>query len=304
MAIASAPAGVLSSGAFLAVTRVLPLAMLVVSGWAVFSFRPSILVTLLVAAFFVAVSLTNGVALLGAGLGEVVVLVVAATFLALVGFTYARGVLLLDGRRPDTKSTGPLGYNVLGVAIDSAVPMAAALALVLVVGAVVAALGGEVSRLPEPLSTLASLYLQSRIGTVFTTILVAGAAVWVMRQLVEPVILHFTLSPADARKELLSEIEPTTKSVRKVARYRPSRGFAWGFLAVAYCAGIFAALVLFLPRAEVVHDLAATLDLRPPAPSPTEQVLEGAFQSAMVWTNIHYAQSQGYIRDIIRLLWG
>lgn len=308
--IASAPGGLLSggpySGAVLTVTRVLPLVMLVVSAWAVFSFRPSLLVALLVAAFFVAVSVTNGVSLFGASLalGEVVVLVVASTFLALVGFAYARGMRLLGGRRPDVRSNGPLAYNVLGVALDSAVPILAALALVLVVGAVVGALGVEASRLPDPLSTLASLYLQSRIGTVFTTLLVAGGAVWVMRQFVEPVVLHFTLNPADARKELLVEIEPTTKSVRKIARYRPSRGFAWGFLAVAYCAGIFAALALFLPRAELYHDLAAALDLHPPPPSATERVLESAFQNAVVWTNIHYAQSQAYIRDIIRLLWG
>lgn len=311
VAVASTPGDLVTragsyGGVILAAAELLPLVVLSLSAWAVFTFRPSILVTLLVACFFLAVSVTNGITILAFSLdlGDAVVLVVAATFLALAGFSYARGIVLLGGRRADVKSSGPLGYSVLGVALDTAVPIVSALALVLVVEGVVAALNVQATHLPQPLSTLATLYLQTRIGVVFTTLFVAGAAIWVMRQFIEPVILHFTLSASDARRELLSEIEPTTKSVRKVARYRPSPGFAWAFLTIAYCLGIFAALAIFVPRAELYHDLVATIDLHPPAPSPLERLLESSFQSAIVWANIHYAQSQDYLRDIIRLLWG
>jgi len=311
VAIASTPGALVTDaapygGAVSAAVQVLPLAVLAASTYAVFSFRPSVLVTLLIASFFVAVSVANGISLLGTplDLGATVILVVAATFLALAGFNYARGVKLLGGRRPDVRSSGPLGYNVLGIALESAVPLAAALALVLLVETVVGALRLQAALLPPPLSTLVSLYLQTRIGLVFATLFVAGGAIWVMRQVIEPVILHFTLSAPDARRELLSEIQPTTKTVRKIARYRPSRGLGWGVLAVGYSAGIFAALAIFLPRGELYRDLLATLDLHPPSPSPLELLFQTSIQNAIVKADILFAQSEDYIRDLIRLLWG
>jgi len=229
---------------------------------------------------------------------------VAATFLALAGFNYARGIKLLAGRRPNVTSSGPLGYNALGVALESVFPLAAALALVVLVETVVGDLGVQAARLPAPLSALASLYLQSRIGLVFTTLFVAGATIWVMRQFLEPVILHFTLNASDAKKELLSEIEPTTKTVRKIARYRPSGGLGWGLLTVAYCAGVMAALAVLLPRGQFSRDLLAAVDLHAPSLTPEETLLLDSFQNALVKVNILYAHSQDYIREIIQLLWG
>jgi len=295
-----------SGSAAAAAVQLLPLAIVAGSLFALFTLRPSLLVTLLIASFFVAASVANGIALLGAqlDLGDTVILVVAATFLALAGFSYARGLKLLAGRRPNVTSSGPVAYNVLGIALDSAVPLAAALALVVLVETVVGDLGVEAAHLPPPLSTLASLYLQSRIGLVFTTLFVAGAAIWVMRQFLEPVILHFTLNAADAKMELLAEIEPTTKAVYRVMRYRPSSGLAWGILTVAYCAGLVAALVIFLPRGQFSRDLLAALSLRAPSPTPVELLVQNNFQNAVARIDILYAQSQDYVRSIIRLLWG
>ncbi|HEV2389551.1 MAG TPA: hypothetical protein VGS04_02390 [Nitrososphaerales archaeon] len=286
--------------------QLLPWALLAASVYAVFSFRPSLLVTLLVASFFVAASVANGIALLGAqlDLGGTVILVVATTFLALAGFNYARGVKLLGGRRPIVTSSGPLGYNVLGLALESVFPLAVALALVVLVETIVGDLGAQSARLPAPLSELASLYLQSRIGIIFTTLFVAGAAIWVMRQFLEPVMLHFTLNATDAKKELLAEIEPTTKSVRKISRYRPSRGLVWGLLTIAYCIGLIAALAIFLPRGQFSSDLLAAVDLHARSPTLLERLLESSIQKGLVRVNILYAQSQDFIRQIIQLLWG
>jgi hypothetical protein len=309
IAIVSTPGDLLAQaapGGVAVAVGLLPWLLLAVSVYAIFSFRPSLLITLLIASFFVAASVANGIAFLGVqlDLGDTVILVIAATFLALAGFNYSRGIKLLAGRRPIVTSSGPLGYNALGVALESALPLLAALALVVLVQTVVGDLGAQAPRLPEPLSTLASLYLQSRIGLVFTTLFVAGAAIWVMRQFLEPIILHFTLNAADAKKELLAEIEPTTKSVRRVARYRPSGGLAWGLLTAAYCLGLLAALAIFLPRGEFSRDLLAALDLRAPPPAPVESLIQDSIQNALVKINILYAQSQDFIRGIIQLLWG
>jgi hypothetical protein len=184
------------------------------------------------------------------------------------------------------------------------VGMAAALALVVLVEAVVADLGVQAALLPPPLSSLASLYLQTRIGLVFTTLFVAGAAIWVLRQVLEPVLLYFTYSASDARNELLAEIQPTTKTVRKIARYRPSGGLAWGILTVAYCAGLIAALAIFLPRGQFSRDLLAALSLRTPSPVPAEVLIQNSIQNAIVRIDILFAQSQDYIRYTIHLLWG
>jgi hypothetical protein len=286
--------------------QVLPWAVLGISAYAIMSFRPSVLVTLLVVSFFLATSVANGITFLGVqlDLGDTVILVVASSFLALVGFNHARGLKLLGGRRPNIKSSGPLGYNVLGIALESVVPLAAALALVVLVAAVVGDLGVQAARLPPPLSSLTSLYLQTRIGLVFMTLFVAGAAIWVLRQFLEPVILHFTLSAADAKKELLSEIEPTTKTVKKVMRYRPSRGLAWSYLTVAYSAGLIAALAIFLQRGQLSRDLLAIVSLQTPSPAPVELLIQNSIQNATVKADILYAQSQDYIRTIIRILWG
>ena len=295
-----------SSGAVASAVQLLPWALLAASLYAVYSFRPSLLVVMLIASFFLASSIANGVSFLGVqlDLADAVILVIAAAFLALAGFTYGRGLKLLGGRRADITSSGPVGYNALGLALDTAVPVVAAIALVVLVEAVVGDLGIQATRLPSPLSQLATLYLQTRIGLVFTTLFVAGAAIWAMRQFLEPLVLYFTLNAADAKRELLGEIEPTTKAVRKISQYRPTKGLAWGFLTIAYCAGIFAALAIFLPRGQLSRDLLAILNLQAPAPAPAEVLLQSSIQNGIVWVDIHFAQAQDYIREVIRLLWG
>lgn len=311
LAIATTPgslvtqAGVYSSLAS-AVTEALPFLVLAASAYAVVAFRPSLLVALLVSTFFVALSVANGVVVAGLSLDVegAVITVVGATFLALAGFNYARGLKLAAGHRAETSSSGPVGYNVLGFALDSVLPLAAALGLVLLVESVVSGLAAEAVRLPAPLSTITSLYISTRIGLIFTTLFVAGASIWVLRTLVEPAILHFTLSREDAATELLSEIEPTTKSIVKITRYRPSGGLAWGVLTIAYCVGILITLVLFLPRAELYRDLGAVVSLHAPPPTPLEALMESSFQDAVVKANILFAQSQDFLRSIINLLWG
>jgi len=310
-AVASSPEGLVTQASSIGgilgvVVPVLPALILVVSLYAIVTFRPSLLIMLLIVSFFLASSVASGITVLGAtlDLGATVVLVIAATFLSLVGFNYARGLKLLDGRLPNVESSGPIGYNVLGIALESAVPLAIALALVVIVELVVGSLAGQAARLPQPLSALASLYLQTRIGLVLTTLLVAGAAIWILRQFIEPVILHFTLSVADAKKELLSEIEPSTKTVRRIARYRPSGGLAWGIMMVLYCAALIAALALLLPQGQFSRSLLSALSIRPPYHSPLEALVQSSIQNGILRVDILYAQSQDYIREIIRLLWG
>jgi hypothetical protein len=288
------------------VVELLPWILLACSIYAVFSFRPSLLVMFLIGSFFMAASVTNAIAFLGArlNLGGMVIWVVVATFLALAGFNYSRGLKLLAVRRTNITSSGPIGYNILGITLEVAIPLVGALALVALVETIVSALAVQVAHLPSPLSTLALLYLQTRIGVIFTTLFVAGATIWVMRQFLEPLILHFTLNAADAKKELLAEIRPTTKSVYRIARYRPSNGLAWGVLMIAYCAGLVVALAIFMPHGPFFQDILATLRLESPSPTSLEKLIQRTIDEELVRVDVLFAQSQEYLREIITLLWG
>ena len=44
--------------------------------------------------------------------------------------------------------------------------------------------------------------------------------------------------------------------------------------------------------------------MRPPSPTPLELLLQNAFQNGIVKADILFAQSEDYIRDLVRLLWG
>jgi hypothetical protein len=286
--------------------RFLPWLILLASLYAVFTFRPSVLVALLVASFFVSTSISSTITFLGAqlGLANIVFLVIAASFLSLAGFNYARGLKLLGGRQANVTSSGPPGYQVLGIAVESALPLGAALALVALVEKVVGVLGVQAALLPAPLSALASLYLETRVGLVFTTLLVAGATIWLLRQVLEPIILHFTLTAGDAKKELLSEIEPTTKMVKKLLRYKPSRGLAWGVLGAVYCLGLVAALAALLPHAQFYNGLAAIFNPHVASPSRAEVLAQNSMANLTVRADIAFAQAEDFIRAIVRLLWG
>ena len=301
-----APQVVALGGTISTLVVAVPLLFLIVSIYAVVSFRPSTLVTSLVVSFLIVASATTSASFLGAqlDLADLVILVIVASFLALAGFDYARGAKLLAGRKLDLTSEGPLPHQVIGFGLEVGVPLVAVVALVEVVQTVSGALSHQAAVLPQPLSTLASLYLQSRFGLVVATLFVAGATIWVLRQVIEPALLYFTLNRADARTELLGEIEPTTKSIRKVERYKPSRGLSWGVLAIAYCVGLLAAIAIFLPRGQLSRDLLAIFRLQSPSPSTLEVVLQNSIQSAVGRLNIAYSQSQDYAREIIRLLWG
>ena len=297
-----------SGSAVAAAIQLLPLALVVGSLFALFTLRPSLLVTLFIASFFVAASVANGIAFLGS----------SSTSGTRSSWWWPRPSSPWPGSAtPGPQALGraasqchlfrPAAYNALGIALDSAVPLAAALVLVVLVETVVGDLGVQAADLPPPLATLATLaglYLQSRVGLVFTTLFVAGAAIWVMRQFLEPVILHFTLNSADAEMGAArgdrADDEDGVEDLALPAVGRARLGLPHG----AYCAGLVAALAIFLPQGQFSHDLLAAFNLQAPSPTPVEVLLQSTIQNAIVRIDILYAQSQDYIRSMIRLLWG
>ena len=232
-------------------------------------------------------------------------MVVAATFLALVGFNYARGIKLLDGRRPDVTSSGPLGYNALGVALESAFPLAAALALVVLVDALVGDLGCPGGAPPG-----AALRAGLALPPVAHRPRLHDALRRRRRHLGHapvPRARHTPLHAERRRREegaaLRDRADDESPSGRSRATGRRA-GSRWGLLTAAYCAGLIAALALFLPRGQFFRDLLAALDLHAPTPSPAEALVQAPSRALVVRINILYAQSQDYIREVIQVLWG
>src|SRR5437773_1145458 len=156
--------------------QLLPWGLLALSILAVVRFRPSALVTLLTASFFLAAAALGESGFFGTALGLTgsVSLVILATFMALIGFNYARAAKLLGGRPALVEGKGPLGYQLLSTSLELVLPLLAAVALAVGVSAIVTTLTLHTKLLPEPLSTLSSLYVESRFGLVFVSIGVAG----------------------------------------------------------------------------------------------------------------------------------
>src|SRR5439155_4334849 len=159
-------------------------------------------------------------------------------------FNYARAAKVLGGRPALVESGGPLGYQVLSTSLELVLPLLAALALAVAVSAIVTTLTLQTKLLPEPLSTLSSLYLESRFGLVFVSIGVAGALIWAMRQVLEPIILYFTLTYEDGVKMALNEVEDIAKKLRRQARVRPASGRSW-FAVSIVCVVSVSSLSLF-----------------------------------------------------------
>ena len=104
--------------------QIIPWIVTAISIYALISLRPSILIILLTVSFFAAASVTTNMTFFGYpfSLEAAVALVVVSTFTTLVGFNFSRGAKLLGGRKLVTKSSGPIGYQVLSLGIELVLP--------------------------------------------------------------------------------------------------------------------------------------------------------------------------------------
>jgi hypothetical protein len=311
LAIASNPQEVLPQVAAYGSTlslfvQIVPWAVLLLSAYAIVSFRPSTLIVLLTVSFFISATVTTGMNFFGytIALPQAVSLVIISTFTALVGFSYSRGAKILKGRELRTESGGPVGYQVLSIGVEVVLPLLAALGLVLFVGAVVAAIKAQAALLPQPLSTLSSLYLQSQAGLVFTTILIAGATIWVLRQMVEPIIVYYTINAGDGVKILLSDIDDITKKVWQGSKVSFRGSALWLFLGVFSIAAALVYLEGSLGTQAIYNGLLAILGQQKPATTPFELAFQQSVKDTMIRTDELVLRAEDFIRTIIQLLWG
>lgn len=278
--------------------QVLPWVVLLVSIYAVLQFRPSTIVTLLTISFFILTAVTGQVSYYTASL------VVLAAFATLIGFNYARAAKVLAGRSLKAESEGPIGFQLASIGLDLVLPLAAALGVMTLVSAVINLIKAQVVLLPEPLGTLGGLYLRSHVNLVFTTIAVAGAAVWALRRTIEPIILRFTLTREDAVREAWTEIQDVAGKIWWEAGKRPPRGR--GLLAFSTFAAALLVVytVLTVGPDGFVKNLFAVLGLERTPSGPSGHELEGFAKEVVRRANLWTKTIDDFLRFLIKLLWG
>jgi len=278
--------------------QMLPWLLLAISLYALFSVRPSTLITFLTI-FFLFLTST---------LGQVdfylAAMVIVSSFTTLLGFSYVRAARVLSGRRLNSESRGPVLLRATTLGFDLILPISAALGVMAIVAYVMNVIQSQVRILPQPLSTLGSLYLQSNFYLILTTISVAGAAVWVMREILEPVIMRFTMSREDAQEQAFSQIEDVARKIWWETTKKPGRGR--GPLVFFVLAALFLVIYLILTGGLMrpVNDFLSIIGVERVTPSRTELVAGNIAKNAVRLVDRWVVILENVVKFVMKLLWG
>jgi hypothetical protein len=127
-----------------------------------------------------------------------------ALFSLMISFNFGRAAKTSFGQNPIVSSKGPLHLKILSNSLNGILPVSAVVIMVIISSLILNLAKTEILNLPYPLSELSFLYIQTRIGFVFSAILTAGIILWVIKEVLEPIILHYSLNRNNA-KQLISE---------------------------------------------------------------------------------------------------
>lgn len=288
-------------GSLVEAVQFVPFAMLALSLFAIIKFRPSMLAVFLTVSFFVFV-IVGGIDPLT--LIAATSLVVVSMFLSLIGFNYARAAKLLVGRTANVESGGPVLTQVLSMTIELALPFLAALIIVFAVSGAIQMIRSQASGLPPPLSTLTLLYLDSQIGLVFASILIAGVIIWSMRQILEPIILSFTITRSEATAMALGDIDDVVKKARSTSLLKPSSGKVWVVGGIACAIIIFGLSSSLIGWQNTVNDLLNTIKSQPTFRTPVDSTIITRTNDLVSHIDYAFVLFQNLLRTIIRVLWG
>jgi hypothetical protein len=277
---------------------VLPWILIIISVFALLSLRPSLMVTILTIFFLVLVS----------ALGQVdfylAAIVVFSSFSSLIGFNFARAAKVLEGRKISLESKGPFKFRLSGYMFDLGLPVAGALGVMTIVWHVMNRIRAQVTLLPPPLDTLGTLYLQSHVYLITTTLAVAAAVVWMIRELFEPVVLRYTLTRSDARELAFQQIQSSLGTVYlDLAKARKPRSGKFSVIMYTSLLGLIVAILLISGLSPVNYLLAAMgVGTVQPLHSELFALQLGNFTARLIDNAVFLLQS--VLKFIIRILWG
>ncbi|OLB47454.1 hypothetical protein AUH73_08845 [archaeon 13_1_40CM_4_53_4] len=280
------------------IAQLLPWILMGASVYALFALRPALMVTLLTVFFL----------LLTSSLGQVdfyvAALVVVSSFLSLVGFSYARAAKVLLGRKLNLESHGPVIFRLTSLGFDLLLPILGALGVMAVVAYVMGIIRAQVHILPQPLATLGTLYLESHLYLIMTTLTVAGGAVWAMREVLEPIVLRFTLTPDIAREMALDQVNDIYGKILWEAQKKPSRGLSPVVIFSGLLVLLVALLVFFVGPSRSADELLAALGISRIVPSHNELLLGNVAENVVRSIDQYLIVMENILKFIIKLLWG
>lgn len=266
-----------------------PWIVLAVSLFAVVRFRISLLLTLLVVSYFISAVTSGSASLSAAGYllspGEIAALVVAASFCSLISFGFLRAAKI-ERRRATVSSKGPLPYQAFSVFLELFLPALVAVGLILATIRIVNALEAETMLFPQPLATIFSSFLLSPIITIVT----AALALILVRDLVEPWILYYTLTSDDAvaiMKKEATEMETRRGMGARLA----SGGVVFSAIIIVI---LLVALVFLFGTQALTSNLMAIFGMGKPTSQPDFLVRIGNA----------FVQFENLLNTAIHLLWG
>jgi hypothetical protein len=267
--------------------------------YALLTFRPSTLVIILTLSFFLLTTMSQSVDYYSA------VAVIASSFGCLIGFNYARRVRVLSGHEPRLRNSKPFLWSRLVTnTFDLVLPFVMAVGLVSIVASVISLITTETKILPEPLATLGALYLQTHLYSVLTIVTVAGVTVWALRNLIEPFLMWYTLTPEDAISEANSKLAYDLAMIEWKASQRPRHARIWVAASVftAFVVGLY---LLVLVGPDVIgNSLLSTVGLAKVQPNRPELLIERSAKDFVKQSDKFAGGLQTLIRDIIKILWG
>lgn len=270
----------------------LPWVFVAVSVYAVLSFRSSLVLTLLVVNYFV-LSIVQGSAaapgLLSIGPEASAAAVVVSAFLALMGFSFSRAARIRGANPPVVRTKGSPLFRGVGLSLDFAVPAALAVALVAGTIEMFGAVKRGLESLPPPLSGVFSSSVTSPIAAVGLTLIVAGILMWLVKELIEPWVMYYSMTREDALKLLAEDLERISKKAES-GNQRNRRGAALTAVGVV---AIVAFLAAYFGPGAVLHGVQSLFGGHP-----------ASYGQFVAKTDSIYDQIQNDIVSAMRLLWG
>lgn len=200
------------------IALILPGLAIVSCFYGLLTFRPTSVVATVTVFYLVLTSIIGTVDFYYA------VLVVGSCFTTLIGFNFSRAYKIQGHRRVISESQGPRKYQLVTLGFDILLPIGIVLCTIVLIVFMISVIKAQVNILPSPLGTLGTLYLESHLYLMLTTLTVAGAMVWILRQFFEPVLLRVTLTRQDAHQYALWELQSDMRRDYWHSVWRPRSG--------------------------------------------------------------------------------
>lgn len=269
--------------------QIAPWLVLAVSVFAVVRFRTSLLLTLLIVSYFISAIVSGSASLNAAGYllnqDEIAAFVVIASFCSLISFGFVRAAKI-EKKRAKVESRGPIPHQIIGVFLELFLPALVAVGLVVTTIRVVDALRTETLLFPSPLSSIFSSFLLSPV----ITIIIAALVLTLVKDLIEPWVLYYTLKPEDAVGMMRKEAREM-ESGKGFARRLGSGGMLFSLIVIVI---LLAIVVVFFGTGSLTSNAYSLLRLGSPTPEP----------DFLIRINNDFIQFENLLNTIIRLLWG